>query len=263
MYEASFTGSRTVIRKVAMSVAAQQAEQMELDFAAMQLQARLEGLIEEMKQRRYLHIPAAPGCTEDLDEDLNEYSQGQYAKTQELLEEKLDAIRNPANYTAVWVLTHEFENELEPKAMKVIEVSQRVMQGYHEKLWVLDAVEEFMEGQNYLMDWAAPVGDDMSQKLVVHFVNEKSKSSISVTLDDEATAGNVAKMAMEVLTFYSNGNPVSEEEKAQLRKELNLALQKAGVMGSISCQGNKHQPSSKPQLDTEDGVLSEPVKKIL
>lgn len=263
MYEASFTGSRAVIRQVAMNVASQQAEQLELDFAAMQLQARMEGLIAELEQRRYLHIPTASDCDEDLDEDLNDYSQGKYAEIQALLAKKLDEIRNPANYTSVWKMTQEFENELEPRATHIVEVSQQVMQGYHEKLRILDAVEEFMESQNYQMDWAAPVGDDMSQKLVVHFVNKQAKSSISVTLDSEATAGSVAKMAMEVLTFYSNGNPVSEAEKAQLRQELNLTLKKAGVMGSISCQGQMNQPSSKPEMNTEAGVLAEPIQRIL
>ena len=73
-----------------MTVASQQADQMERDFASMQLQARMEGLIDEMEQRRYIHIPDSCDCDEALDEDLDEYSQGQYSQIQTLLQEKLD-----------------------------------------------------------------------------------------------------------------------------------------------------------------------------
>jgi hypothetical protein len=252
-----------VIRQVAIAVAAQQVEQMELDFTSMQLQARIEGLMEEMEKRRYIHIPAGKDCDEALDEDLNDYSQGHYAKMQEDLKLVLDQVRNPVNLAMIRKMAGEFDSETEPQALKIMEVSQQMMHNYHEKLKVLDVVSEFMEEQNYAMDWAAPVGDDLSQKLVVHFVNKFSNSSISVTLDNQATAGNIANMAMEVLTFYSNGNPVSEQEKQRLRAELNNALHKAGITGSVSCQGQVNQPSSQKAMDLEAGVLSTPPKAIL
>ena len=263
LYESASADSRKVIRQVAMAVAAQQAKQMERDFAAMQLQAKISGLMEEMESRRYLHIPAAEGHDEELDEDLDEYSQGAYSRTQELLLEKLEAARNCANNYEIQQLTAEFDNELQPKALKVIEVAQQVMQGYHEKLKVLDVVAEFMEQQNYTMDWAAPVGDDLSQKLVVKFVNNVSGSSVSVTLDNRAETGDIAKMAMEVLTFYRDGNEVTEQEKKRLRDDLNRALQKAGVMGSMQCSGQVNLPSSKPEMNSEEGVLNEPVRRII
>lgn len=263
LYEAAFSGSRTVIRQVAMTVAAHQADRMELDYAAMNLQARLEGLIGEMERRRYVEYTADVTPGEEYEEDLDEFSQGQYSAMQALLEAKRSEYANPVSVYEVQKMTAEFETVLQPRAVRTMEVAQQVMLGYHEKLKVLDVVSEFMKGQNYTMDWAAPVGDDMSQKLVVHFANRVTGSAISVTLDNRAESGDIAKMALEVLTFYEGGSHVSEDQKKHLRTQLNQALREAGVMGSVECQGQVDKPSSKPTLNSEEGVLDEQVRRIL
>ena len=263
MYDAAFSGSRTVIRQVALAVAAQQTNQMERDFAAIQLQARMEGLITEMANRRYIEYTAdqvTPG--EVYEEDLDEFSQGQYSKMQALLARKMSDMRNPATLYDVQRMTHEFENVLEPQAIQVMQVAQQVLLGYHEKLKVLDVIKEFMESQNYEMEWAAPVGDDMSQKLVVKFTT-KAGASISVTLDNRAETGDIAKMALDVLTFYRDGNEVSEKEKQELRDKMNHALKDAGITGAVQCRGNVNKPSSQTSMNTEDGVLNEQVRRIL
>ena len=102
----------------------------------------------------------------------------------------------------------------------------------------LEIVADFMTEQDYQMDWAMPVGGDVSQKLVVHFVQKMTGNTISVTLDNDIESGDIAKMAMEILTFYGNGRPVTENEKKELRDNLNAALNKAGFSGALGCQGH-------------------------
>lgn len=263
MYESAYSQGRMVIREVAAKTAAQQMDQMELDFAAMELQARMEGLIDEMARRRFITIPTDHAGKESYTEDLDEFSQGKYAQMQLLLKEKLAEISNPANHYQIQKMAQEFDAVLEPQSHKIMQVSQYVLAGYKERMKVLEVVKEFMESQNYSMNWAVSPNDDPSQKLVVNFTNAISNSSISITLDNRAETGDIANMTLEVLTYYDNGRPVTEEDKRKLRDRLNNALREAGVMGGATCQGQINLPSSQPQLSTEEGVLDQPVRQIL
>lgn len=260
-YETAYTGFSAITRQVAMEVSAQQMAQMELDFAAMQLQARVSGLESELAQRRYMAY-SAEGDDHVYDEDLDEFSQGELAKVQQAVQAlRLKAASPTARYQ-IQKLNRECE-QLEARAQQVLTVAQQVLLGYHEKLKLMNVIQTFMESQNFTTEWAAPVGGDPSQKLVVNFSNTVSGSTVSVTLDSNASTGDISRMALELLTFYDNGKPVTEAEKKALRDQLNAALADAGFAGATTCTGRVNQPSAQTQMSTEDGVLKEQVRKLL
>lgn len=269
MYQAAFSGARKVIRKTALISYEQVQEEVEADFLKVIFEAKIEGLLEEMKCRRYVKFKdmLRGEDSEEICEDLDEFSQGKY-------QEMLDKITAELNY----LLGQEskaiskmelmngmtrFDSEVEPEARNIIEKAQNVLSGYYEKLHTLEVVADFMEEQNYEMQWAQPVGDDLSQKLVVHFTRKSSGSSISVTLDNDDGAEMISDMAMEVLTFYNNGQKVSEEEKAVLRRHLNDALHEAGIEGEISCQGMVDAASERIEFSSQEEVRELPVKPII
>ena len=137
------------------------------------------------------------------------------------------------------------------------------MNGYYQRLHVLEVVADFMSEQDYKMDWAMPVGGDASQKLVVHFVQKLTGNTISITLENDADSGDIANMAMEVLTFYGSGREVTEEEKRELRDHLTTALHKAGLGGMLSCKGHVNQPSDQVALNQKETVRNMKAEKII
>lgn len=268
MYQSAFSNARTIIRSSAVLASEHVQEELEKDMIAMELRAKTVCLLEEMKARRYFEfINETRSDKKKVKADLYNFSQGKYKMMVESLEKELEFLDSPAlSRTSSYEIQKkidEFDSTAEPEARRIIERSLNVMQGYYERLHVLEVVADFMTQQDYKMDWAMPVGGDASQKLVVHFSQIKTGNTISVTLDSDAASGDIANMAMEILTFYGNGREVTEAEKKQLRDDLTAALKKAGLMGNLGCQGNINQPSGQTQLNDKESVKNSPVKPII
>lgn len=262
MYQSAFSGARTVIRKSAMLASERVQDELEMDMLVMELRARVEGLREEMKAQQHFSF-FDEARQKQVKVDLNHFSQGRYAEMIESLQGMLDECESCSNPAEVMRLTADFDDTVEPEARRITRRSREIMKGYYDRLHVLDVVANFMTQQDYKMDWAMPVGGDASQKLVVHFIQRTTGNSVSVTLDHDAGAGDIAKMAMEVLTFYGNGRPVTEEEKQTLREHLNEALSKAGLCGSLACQGKVNQPSDRNELARKEAVRTLPVNRVI
>lgn len=262
MYQAAFSSARAVIRESAMLASEHVQDELEMDMLVMELQAKVEGLCEEMKNHQ---------CFSFFDEtrqkqvnvDLNRFSQGKYAEMIKSLQDILNKSGSCSSPTEVKLLTEDFDNNVEPEARRIIQRSLEIMTGYFDRLRVLDVVADFMTQQDYKMDWAMPVGGDASQKLVVHFIQKTTGNSVSVTLDHDADSENIARMAMEVLTFYENGRPVTEQEKQTLREHLNNALHEAGLSGSLGCQERKDQPSARVEMAQKEAVRKQLVNRVI
>lgn len=267
MYQAAFSNARTVIRESAALASEHVQDEFEMDMLVMELRAKVEGLCEEMKAQRYFEF-----CDETrrnkktVKVDLNNFSQGKYKQMIQSLQQMIADLDRGVSCSSVYEVNRQMENfdrNVEPEARHIIEYSRKIMKGYYDRLHVLEVVADFMTEQDYQMDWAMPVGGDVSQKLVVHFLQKMTGNTVSVTLDNDVASGNIAKMAMEVLTFYGNGRPVTETEKRELREHLNAALNKAGLSGSLSCQGNVNRPSDQTDMNKKEAVKNMPARTIV
>lgn len=124
------------------------------------------------------------------------------------------------NYTAYKLqsLLQNVEDNLIPQAQEVLRVGYDKLTRYYERLHALQIVGNYMKEQGYSMEWAQSVGDDATQKIVVHFREPGSGNTVAVSLDEQAGAEDIGRMAMEVMFNYANGRPVSEAEKSPCGK---------------------------------------------
>lgn len=266
MYQGAFSNARTVVRECAITASEHVQDELESDMLIMELRARIEGLFEEMSIQRYLEfVDETRKNKKEIRVDLNNFSQGKYKKMLDSLTELSEKL-NTANNTSLYEISQisrQFDEEIEPEARHITDYSHRIMKGYYDRLHVLEVVADFMTEQDYKMDWAMPVGGDASQKLVVHFVQKMTGNTISVTLDNDVETNDIAKMAMEILTFYGSGRPVTENEKRELREHLNAALNKAGIGGQLGCQGKVNQASDQLEMNNKESVKKMQTKSIL
>lgn len=258
MYQAAYSDARSVIRESAKLVAGHVQEQAEMDTLEMELRVKLESLHEEMQAQRVIEF--RDGTRRDnklVKADLNNFSQGKYKQMLSQIEAQLAYLdRVQGNLTAYGIKEKlkQFDQELEPQARHIISSSYKIMDGYYQRLHVMEVVADFMGEQDYAMDWAMPVGGDASQKLVVHFVQKITGNTVSVTLENDWDCGDAANMAMEVLTFYGKGREVTEREKQELREHLTKALNQAGLSGALGCTGHVGQPSGQMAMDQKEAV---------
>lgn len=267
MYQGALSNARSIIRESAILASGHVQHELEMDMLVMELRAKMEGLREEMKAQRFLEF-----CDETkrnrkkVKVDLNNFSQGKYRKMLKKLQDMMIELDREGSYASVYEVMSQikhFDEEVEPEARHIMEYSWKIMKGYYDRLHVLEIVADFMTEQDYKMDWAMPVGGDASQKLVVHFVQKMTGNTISVTLDNDVETDNIAQMAMEILTFYGNGRPVTENEKKELRENLNAALHKAGLEGTLGCKSHVNQPSDQIGMDQKETVKNMPARSIV
>lgn len=267
MYQGAFSNARTVVRECAVIASEHVQDELKTDMLIMELRAKIEGLSEELSAQRYLEfVDETRKNKKNIRVDLNHFSQGKYKKMLESLKElsgQLGSAGSTSSLYEISQISKQFDEEIEPNARHIVDYSHKIMKGYYDRLHVLEVVADFMTEQDYKMDWAMPVGGDASQKLVVHFVQKMTGNTISVTLDNDVETGDIAKMAMEILTFYGSGRPVTEREKKELREHLNAALNKAGVSGQLGCQGKVDQASDQIELDSKESVKKMQAKSIV
>lgn len=264
MYQGVVSNAKTVIRNGAMLASEQVQSELEMDMIAMALKAKIMGLIDELNAQRYMEfVDESTERKKKVKVDLNSYSQGKYEQMLKDLQEMADSVTGLTTEAEVEKTEAKFTDEVEPEAHRIVDCSIQVMQAYYDKIHALEVVADFMTQQDYKMDWVMPVGGDRSQKIVVHFVQNKTGNTISITLDKDISAGDLAKMSMEILTFYGDGRTVTEEEKKRLREHLNKALADAGYSGQLACTGKVGQASERVELNDRESVQKMDVTPVV
>lgn len=245
-------GQRIISRGAALALAHSQ-KQMETDELLIALEARLEGLKAELEARRV--VAFEDELYGPIEEDLDDFTQGEYSQVLARVQDLLAHVRSGGDSPArLEQLLEQVENELVPHADRVVRVGGEKLLGYYEKLHALQTIGGYMQEQGYQTIWAQPAGGDVTQKLAVQFREPVSGNTISVALDGDTSAEDIGKMAMEVMFYYQNGRPVTEDEKRSFRDGMLNALRSKGLDGTLSCTGSVNREAADKRLETAEAV---------
>ena len=265
IYQAAIANAQQiVIRGASLAVEHEQKEQ-ELYELRTAVEARLEGLGAEMDtQEKVVFQDELYGQVEEF---LDDFTQGGFDRVRKEIDAMLSELRseNGRSYSAVKLheMQDDIENRLVPHAADVIRVGYEKIQGYYERLHALQIISAFMKDQGYSMSWAQPAGDDMTQKLVISFRESTSGNTVSVSLDEDADVREIGRMVMEVMFYYDNGRPVTEQEKQALRGGMTDALRKAGLSGALNCSGAVNQPAENQTFNSAESVRNLRTSSVL
>ena len=229
--------------------------QAERDEISAILEARLEGLLAEMDGQE--SISFEDPFYGHIVEYLDDFTQGAFQQTRQESRELLETVRQDSGEQSPSILLQRLEyveNELLPHAVQVAKTGRERMLGYYERLHALQIIGDYMKEQGYAMDWAQPAGDDVTQKLVVHFQDPGSGNTVAVSLDEGADVEASGKMAMEVMFYYANGRPVTESEKQAYREGMLRALRKRDVGGSLQCTGSIQREADDKTMNSAEAV---------
>ncbi len=265
LYEASLAGANSIVTEGALIAADFAAVDLERKQAILEYQTKIVSLISELESRKELTVTLECGDEETV--DLADFSQGMYDKAMNDLNAKLRqsekdwdnvSLEKVRAELAVCDLISTADGDV--TVAQIIDVATEKMQSYYQKLAALDIVSEYMESQGFSLDWAQPVGNDITQKLVIGFTNSVTKNTISVSIDTEGKIDDMCNYVMDLAYFYNNDRPVTEQEKAKIRDGLNKALSEKGLRGMLGCTGSYDAPSQKTQLlDAEKVSRTAPV----
>lgn len=255
LYEASFAGFQNVVVKGANLVKQNALEYQERTAIQAELEARIEGLIEEVDKRRELMV------TNEKDgkvyyEDLNDYCNDGFVKLADALKKYQDNIeKNGSQMTAYQMEKALLQVDacMVPKVEELMESAIQSMQTYYKKLQVLGIVTEFMEEQGYDTEWVQSEGDDRCRKLVVNFTHKDNGNAVSFTIDMEQDGEEMSRMLMDMMIFYEE-REVTEFEKKKLREHINQVLQDNGIKGGLSCAGDVGKSSSRVEYKDREKV---------
>lgn len=245
-------GQRIISRGAALALAHSQ-KQMETDEILIALEARLDGLKAELEARRVVSFEDE--LYGPIEEELDDFTQGEYSQVLTHIQDLLTHVRAGEDSPArLEQLLRQVEDELVPYADRVVRIGEEQLLGYYEKLHALQTISGYMQEQGYQTIWAQPVGGDVTQKLAVQFQEPVSGNTISVALDGNASAEDIGKMAMEVMFYYQNGRPVTEDEKQSFREGMLNALRSRGLDGALSCTGSVNREAEDKRLETAEAV---------
>ncbi len=261
LYETALSNANTIITQGAVIAAEFALDEYEKTQARYELESRLVMHQCELEKRRCFTVEYEG---EAIDIDLDEFSQGLYAKAQAEIFARLRNLRKNGGQMSLkelHIALAECDVILTDRnhtvsVSQIVDVAIEKMRLYYEKLAVMDIIAEYMMSQGYCLEWACNAADDKTQKLVVSFSNHVTKNTVSVTIDTEGTIGDFCNYAMELAYYYDNNRPVTEKEKDKLRSQLNAELKKRGISGALICSGRVDLPSEKTELQTEQDVLN-------
>ena len=261
LYEAAVSNANTIVTQGAITAIEMALDEYERNQAMYEFEARLEIHKGELESKRSFTVPF---MGEDVEVDLNDFSQGMYEKALKVLEERLSDLHKNAQKMSVLEMKNGIENcdiietedGREISVARIIDVAQEKVHAYYEKLGILDLIAEHMVSQGYKLEWARCVGDDMTQKLVINFSNPVLKNQVSVSIDTEGSIEDFCKCALELSCFYDNDKPFSEHQKKQLRDAINNHLYNNGYQGGLSCIDSVGQSSNRTDLQTEGNVVA-------
>ena len=239
-YQMAFSAANTIITQCAVLTSEQLVNEAEIDLMTAHVLTLLEACYAEMEKNRFVEFEnQKTGRIHKA--DLNQFSQGKYKGVMRKIRKEIEHITSsPQTLFTLEQALNRAENELIPEAQHWTETARRIMQKYFERDAALKAIAEYMEKQNYKVNWMAAAGKDPSQELVVNFTGPYNDETISLVLSSDATAGDVTQMALEVYS-YSNGDPISEQERQRFRDLVTEALKEAGFVGELSCTGKLNE----------------------
>lgn len=255
-YEVAAAGAQQVISRGAELALEEERKRLEIDEAAISLEARLESLLSQMESQRCVTFDDP--CYGPTEEYLNDFTQGEFARVSQLLRDLLDELRSPEgrrySLGKLQLLLEEVDEELAPQVETVLQSGHAELLHYYERLHALQVVGDYMKEQGYTMDWAQTAGDDATQKLVVHFTEPVNHNTVAVSLDEDTSAHEIGQMAMGVMFYYASGRPVTEEEKETLRSGMMGALMEKGLRGELQCTDCVHQEAADKTMDHASSV---------
>lgn len=265
IYQSVVPTAQLIITRSASLAIEHEEEMLERDQLLVAVEARLEALREELKTLRVVEFK------DDLyglaEEDLDEFTQGEYSKLEssvaELLGKVAAADKDGLSRTDLSEMLAFIENELAVRKDEVITTGHKKLMQYYERLHALEVISDYMKENGYEVEWTAPVGDDLTQKMVVCFKEPVNGNTISVSLDEDASTEDIGRMAMEVMFYYASDRPVTEEEKSAVRKGMENALHKAGLQGTLSCTGSVGKEAENQTLKSAEEVRKQPVRQVL
>lgn len=258
--QAAAGGQRIISRGAGLALEHTQ-KQQEADEILAVLETRLEGLKAELETQQIVSF-------EDefygpVKENLDEFTQGEFSVVLERIQALLDRVHGGEESPALLEqLLAEVENKLVPHADQVVRVGMEKLLGYYERLHALQTISGYMREQGYQVSWIQPAGDDVTQELAVQFREPVSGNTVSVALDEDAGAEDIGRMTMEVMFYYQNGRPLTEDEKRFVREGLLDTLKSKGLNGTLSCTGSVNQEAVDKRLETAEAVQSIPPKPV-
>lgn len=258
-FQQAAAGGQWIISRGAGLALEHAQKQQEADEILAALEVRLEGLKAELEAQQVVSF-------EDefygpVKENLDEFTQGEFSVVLERIQALLDRVQGGEETPALLEqLLAEVENELVPHADQVVRIGMKKLLGYYERLHALQTISGYMRGQGYQISWVQPAGDDVTQELVVQFLEPVSGNTVSVALDEDVGAEDIGRMAMEVMFYYQNGRPLTENEKRFIREGMLDTLKSKGLNGALSCTGSVNQEAADKRLETAEAVQSIPPK---
>ncbi len=262
-YETAAAGAQQVVIRSASLVLEHQQAQEELQTARALLEGRLEGLQGELE--RHSRVSFTDPLYGPKEEDLDDFTQGALSQMQERLRRLRAELDTAGRAWGTARLSRELdrlENETAPQAEQILRTGREKLVQYYRRLHTLQAAASYLEDQGCELDWAQPVGGDVTQKLVVHFREPGSGNTIALSLDEEGGPEETGRMAMEVLFYYANGRPVTEAEKQSLRDGIMNALRRSGLEGTLGCTGQVNQEAADQTLNRREAVEAAPVRPL-
>lgn len=256
-------GQRIISRGASLALEHTQ-KQRETDEVLAALRAWLERLKAELETQRMVSFEDE--LYGSVEEDLNDFTQGEYSAVQKRIETLLKRVHGEeeqeqdgaqageTTLTLLEQLLEQVENELAPYADRVVRTGMEKLMSYYERLHALQAISGYMREQGYQVSWVQPAGGDVTQELAVQFLEPVSGNTVSVSLDEDADAKDIGRMAMEVMFYYQNGRPLTESEKEDVRKGMLGSLRCKGLDGALSCTGSVGKPAENKRLETAQSV---------
>lgn len=263
-FQTAAAGAQQVVSRGAGLALEYEARQQERDAVRIALEAQLEGLLAELDAHAALEFHDE--LYGKIEESMDDFTQGEFGKVRRRVQELLDELRSEEgqSYSAgkMQIMLEDAENELAGRVAGVLKTGRDMVLQYYQRLHALETVSEYMEEQGYTAEWIQPAGGDVTQKLVINFREPRSGNTIALSLDGEAGAEEIGRMAMEVMFYYANGRPVTEEEKAAIRQGVLDALKEKGVGGELHCTGSVGQEAADKRLGSQEAVQNLPRKPI-
>ncbi|MBO6048100.1 MAG: hypothetical protein J6P61_10225 [Erysipelotrichaceae bacterium] len=267
-YEAVIATSKKIVTDSAVLNYEQSDKDLRLVEMRGELRAKLIGLKDQLEEQRYItfnlkDVTDNPADDDELEEDLDEYSRGDYAALQEQIDnllEKLPEIEGQDDEAyQLQMLDQLYDNELLQKADEVVKRSQAYLMNRYRELEIIKRLNKFMREQNYKLDWIENVGDDLSEKIVAHYVNKATNDKMVFTLDNDDPELNPHNIVIEHKNYYENNVTLSEEDLANFRTK---ALAAIGLKGHITCDKTTANKEAKDKdYNDQEKVINKKVTR--
>jgi len=259
-FASALASSQTIITQSATLALRRSQEIMELDEARLYVRSRLEAIAEQLEKSR--HVTIMYEDEEEVENDLNDFCQGHYARLQEEVQQAIARV-DSATEPELELMEDEIDAVLEPKIQRVTQTAHNRFLSFYERMHAMEKMIDFMIQQNYEPQGLVSTGGDMSEMMAMKFIHAINKDVITLTLDNTHPT-DISQMELGVQSFAGEHNrAMTEPERQVFRQQLMAHLNGEGIGGQISCKGNVGQDSSKKELQDMDQVLAQKPRQLL